>query len=148
MFCNAKHRAVSIAPCALNAVVYFGAQSLDMCSRRQSVTRPATVILVAIAVLSDWSSARNHPPASSSQAVSYAARSISAMTGSAMIGNLTLAGNSTWNAAGPTRCFPTSAKRTMIFQPTEGITRDHVKGLPGNHSEVFVRPRFEPCQSR
>jgi hypothetical protein len=62
------------------------------------VARLAAFLFFAIAILSCAASAQN-PPASDPQAVAYAAQSITAMTGSTTISDVTLTGSVTWNGA-------------------------------------------------
>jgi hypothetical protein len=63
------------------------------------VARLAAITLVAIAVLSYSSLAQSQPP-SDPQAVTYAAQSIAAMTGSTTISDVTLTGTVTWYVGG------------------------------------------------
>jgi hypothetical protein len=56
--------------------------------------------VVALLSLSKSASAQNQPPASDPQALTYAAQSIAAMTGSTTIRDVTLTGTVTWYGAG------------------------------------------------
>src|SRR5437660_6420520 len=67
-------------------------------SEEVSMPRPAVVLLSLTVVLSCFASAQNQPT-STSQAVAYAARAISALTGGAPIHDVTLTGSVTWNGS-------------------------------------------------
>lgn len=60
------------------------------------MARIAAFTLFAIAVLSYSSSAQNQAPVSNPQAVTYAAQSITALTGSTTVSDVTLTGTVTW----------------------------------------------------
>jgi len=66
------------------------------------VVRLTAITLVATALLVCSASAQNQPPASNPQAVTYAARSIAAMTGKTAITDVTLTGTVTWYGGGST----------------------------------------------
>jgi hypothetical protein len=59
--------------------------------------RLAVVVIFLTIVFTCFVSAQNQPPVSNSQAVTYAAQSIAALTGGATINDVTLTGSATWN---------------------------------------------------
>ncbi len=97
--------------------------------------RSAAIGLASIALVCCAASAQN-PPAGDPQAVSYAAQSIAAMTGSVSINDVTLTGSVTWNGTdsgtGTLRALGTGESRMdlALTGATHTEVRDDQTGVP------------------